>query len=60
VVSRGSSGRPLPAEVLLATARSILAAVKTPDPAAAVVAGSLVESDLLGHPLPGDLVSGPR
>jgi LDH2 family malate/lactate/ureidoglycolate dehydrogenase len=49
VVSRGSSGQTLPAEVLLASARSILTAIGTPDPAAAAVAGSLVESDLVGH-----------
>jgi LDH2 family malate/lactate/ureidoglycolate dehydrogenase len=48
-VSRGSSGRTVPADVLLATARSILEGVGTPEVAAADVAGSLVESDLVGH-----------
>ncbi len=48
-MSRGSVSRTVPAEVLLATAQAILEAVGTPEPAAAAVAGSLVESDLVGH-----------
>jgi LDH2 family malate/lactate/ureidoglycolate dehydrogenase len=48
-VSRGSSGRTVPADVLRATAQAILQAVGTPEASAAAVAGSLVESDLVGH-----------